>query len=110
MNKKIMFLVCASENPQVIAQVQRRCFSEKFRNFVDLCVLKNYECRAGTQQLLHHSYLKKMKLNSCLGTFQMSIVSDGLVELQKKVQKFHNIEHYTTNNIQTNKNIIWNFD
>ncbi|RNA07223.1 hypothetical protein BpHYR1_007919 [Brachionus plicatilis] len=78
-------IVCASENPQVIAQVQRRCFSEKFRNFVDLCVLKNYEFRASTQQLLHHSYLKKMKLSSCLGTFQMSIVSDGLVELQKKI-------------------------
>lgn len=71
-------LVCLTENPKVIASVQRRYFSEKFRNFVDLCVQRNSVVRPSAGELLTHPYLKKAKLQSCLSTFQMSIIADGL--------------------------------
>ncbi|CAF0877810.1 unnamed protein product [Brachionus calyciflorus] len=108
--------ICASENPKVIAQIQRRCFSEKFRNFVDLCVVKNHEFRANCHQLLHHTYMKKMKLQSCLSTFQISIISEGLVELQKKIknktiQNQSDFSQIVQKPTTPSKNInSWNFD
>jgi hypothetical protein len=81
----VIFLVCATENPKVIGSIQRRYFTDKFRNFVDLCVQKNYEQRPSASQLLTHVYLKKMKLSNVVSTLQMSVVSEGLIEVQKKI-------------------------
>lgn len=73
----------------MIASVQRRFFSDKFRNFVDLCVQRNYELRPATTDLQQHAYLKKMKLQTCLPTFQMSIIAEGLIDLQSKCDKLN---------------------
>ena len=69
----------------MIASIQRRFFSEKFRNFVDLCVQRNCELRPSAGQILQHLYLKKMKLVNVLSTLQMSVMSEGLIEIQKKI-------------------------
>lgn len=80
--------VCKVENPRVIKSVQRRIFSDKFRNFVDLSVQRNFHLRPNAQQLLHHSYLKKSKdQQSCLlNALQTSVVGDGIVETQKRIR------------------------
>ena len=121
----------------MIASVQRRYFSDKFRNFVDLCVQRSSVYRPSAAELLtSHAYMKKMKLQTCLSTFQMSIVADGIVDLQtkclqrqqaKKSQQQQqkqqqneqsinnsannvNNNHNTTNNNTTSTNSIsWNF-
>ena len=120
----------------MIASVQRRYFSDKFRNFVDLCVQRSSVYRPSAAELLtSHAYMKKMKLQTCLSTFQMSIVADGIVDLQTKClqrqqakksqqqkqqqqneQSINNSannvnnNHNTTNNNTTSTNSIsWNF-
>jgi len=98
--------VNTAENPRLYASVQRRYFSEKFRNFVDLCVERNYELRPSAAQLLTHLYLKKSKqnnkTNSILSTLQMSIVSDGLIALNKRIKavKQPDENHQETNQIK----------
>ncbi len=69
----------------MIGSIQRRYFTDKFRNFVDLCVQRSFEERPSASQLLTHVYLKKMKLSSVVSTLQMSVMSEGLIEVQKKI-------------------------
>jgi len=69
----------------VIASIERRYFSDKFRNFVDLCVQRQSDSRPTAAQLSQHIYLKKMKLNNVCSTLQMSVMCDGLVEIKKKI-------------------------
>jgi serine/threonine protein kinase len=98
-----MIQVNTAENPRLYASVQRRYFSEKFRNFVDLCVERNSDLRPSAAQLLTHLYLKKSKqTNSILTTLQMSIVSDGLIALNKRIKAVRQPEenHQETNQIK----------
>ena len=75
-----------NENPKVIASVQRRFYSEKFRNFVDLCVVRNLEFRPNASELLEHSFIKKFKQShSIQSIFQMSVIAEGIMERQKRV-------------------------
>ena len=69
----------------MIASIERRYFSDKFRNFVDLCVQRQSDSRPTAAQLSQHIYLKKMKLNNVCSTLQMSVMCDGLVEIKKKI-------------------------
>lgn len=77
--------VCEAENPAVIASIKRRYFSDKFRHFVDLCVQRQPEARPTASQLSQHIYLKKIKLNNVVSTLGMSVLADGIVDLQKKL-------------------------
>jgi hypothetical protein len=106
------------ENPRVLASVQRRMFSEKFRNFVDLCVQRNFGLRPSASQLLQHTYLKKMKLQNCFSLLHCSILENGIVEVQRKSNKNQNLMKdikQSSNNIINNNNnnfnssIEWNF-
>ncbi len=73
------------ENPKVIASVQRRFYSERFRNFVDLCVVRNLDFRPTASQLLEHNFIKKFKQSHNIQSiFQLSVMADGLIERQKK--------------------------
>jgi hypothetical protein len=76
--------VYSIENPKVVASVQRRLFTEKFRNFVDLCVQRQDVDRPTSTELLQHPYLKKMKLQNCSSILQCSILAEGIVDLQRK--------------------------
>lgn len=95
--------ICAVENPKVIASIERRYFSDRFRNFVDLCVQRNLDLRPSASQLSQHVYLKKMKLNNVLSTLQMSVMSDGIIEIQKKILLQEQMEQHMGAN--TNNNI-----
>lgn len=86
----------------MIASIQRRYFSDKFRNFVDLCVQRNSESRPTAAQLSQHIYLKKMKLNNILSTLQMSVMSDGIVEVKKKLL----LQEQTYDSTKSNHNFI----
>ena len=69
----------------MIASVQRRFYSERFRNFVDLCVVRNVEFRPNASDLLEHSFIKKFKQSHNIQSiFQISVMADGLMERQKK--------------------------
>lgn len=92
--------ICATENPKVIGSIQRRYFTDKFRNFVDLCVQRNCENRPSASMLATHVYLKKMKLNNVISTLQMSVMSEGLIEVQKKI----NLEEKKS--LNTSHNVI----
>lgn len=118
-----MKLVVESENPKVIASIQRRFFTDKFRNFVDLCVQRNLETRPGAAQLQAHVYLKKMKLSNVISTLQMSVMSEGLIEVQKKIEEEAKRNSSTTKNAgaveetpvydevpNTSCEVTWNFD
>lgn len=108
----------------MIASVQRRYFSDKFRNFVDLCVQRRGDLRPNANELLSHTYLKKMKLPTCLSTFQMSIIADGLLDLQLKCRKQQlngssslsqtnlgeiNAKTNSTSTPTSNNGVMWNF-
>ena len=55
-----MILVCSIENPLVIESIKNKFYTDIFRNFVDLCVTKNYQIRLNATQLLQHFYVKKL--------------------------------------------------
>ena len=93
--KKI--IVYATESPRVIASVQRRIFSDKFRNFVDLCAQRQSDLRPSASQLLQHAYLKKIKLQNVTSTLRESVLSDGIIELQKKLQNIQLMKDYHKN-------------
>ncbi len=113
--------VIESENPKVIASIQRRYFTDKFRNFVDLCVQRNYETRPSAAQLTSHVYLKKMKLNNVIATLQMSVMSEGLIEVQKKIEEEAKKNHSANgaevcdaalvyDEVPSGCNVTWNFE
>ncbi len=124
-----LILVCINENPKVIASVQRRFYSERFRNFVDLCVLRNVDFRPNASDLLEHSFIKKFKQSHNIQSiFQLSVMADGLMERQKKTKSLklnHNNTNtnspsnelnetttFNTNNISSSNfisNLNWNF-
>lgn len=105
----------------MIASIQRRYFTDKFRNFVDLCVQRNFETRPDAAQLQSHVYLKKMKLSNVTSTLQMSVMSEGLIEVQKKIEEEAK-QNNSTNAVvvdetpvydevpNTSCNVTWNFD
>lgn len=103
--------------------MQRRYFTDRFRNFVDLCVQRNYDMRPSATQLLQHIYLKKMKLQNVTSTLQISVMSEGIIELQKKIESKKLLDQFgpeqqaDTNvglaNVESDKSSIsnvWNFD
>jgi hypothetical protein len=120
-NKK--HIVYATESPRVIASVQRRIFSDKFRNFVDLCAQRQADLRPTATQLLQHAYLKKIKLTNVTSTLRVSVLSDGIIELQKKLQNIQLMKQLNKNGTPmsstldslnlasnpTNANVVWEF-
>jgi serine/threonine protein kinase len=116
--------IYATENPKVIASVQRRYFSDKFRNFVDICAQRQSDLRPSASQLLQHIYLKKIKLQNVTSTLRVSVLSDGIIELQKKIQhlqlmkQFNKSESHNTQQSGENiadlavnnaSNVYWEF-
>ena len=77
-------IVYAIENPQVIDSIKKKQYSEVFRNFVDLCVTKNYQVRLNSKQLLQHPYVKKLPRKNLIDYFQSL---DRIVEEKSKNQK-----------------------
>jgi serine/threonine protein kinase len=123
-SKKLFASVYATENPKVIASVQRRYFSDKFRNFVDICAQRQSDLRPSASQLLQHIYLKKIKLQNVTSTLRVSVLSDGIIELQKKIQhlqlmkQFNKSESHNTQQSGENiadlavnnaSNVYWEF-
>lgn len=123
-SKKLFASVYATESPRVVNSVKRRLFSEKFRNFVDLCALRTSELRPSASQLLQHAYLKKVKLQNVTSTLRVSVISDGIIELQKKLQNNQLMKQFKKNaspksnqtqvatlttSASVDSNIIWEF-
>jgi hypothetical protein len=64
-------LVLKTENPQVVESIKKKLFTDIFRNFVDLCVTKNFQIRLNATQLLQHAFVKKLPRKSLTDYFQL---------------------------------------
>jgi hypothetical protein len=88
----------------VIASVQRRFYSERFRNFVDLCVVRNVEFRPNANDLLEHSFIKKFKQSHNIQSiFQLSVMADGLMERQKNTISLKLSQNNNNTNLPLNE-------
>jgi hypothetical protein len=62
--------------------------------------MRSPDQRPSASHLLTHIYLKKQKLSSVLATLNSSVIVEGIVELQRRVQSF---KHQNQEEIDINK-------